>query len=207
MTSHRSWLAALTLGATLALAPAVAARPVDSENRAAARALGKEGIALYRQGKHAEALDRLSRAHAVVGLTTTGLWRAKCLEKLGRLVEAAEQYLQVTRMKPGDEAPQKHLAAIDEARAARQDLLPRIPKVRVVARGGGASAAVIRIDGKLVPAALLGELRPVDPGDHVLVVEHAGEVEEQLFRVAEGQTVELPVDVSGSAAAGPPAER
>lgn len=193
---------ACAAAAALATASPAFSQPVETENRAAARALGKEGIALYQEGKYVEALDRLSRAHAVVDLTTTGLWRARCLEKLGRLVEAAEQYLEVSRMKLGADAVAVHRQAIDEARQERRDLLPRIPKVRLVARDPVPSVAIIRIDGKLVPPALVGVARPVDPGEHVLVVEHGGEKQDQRFTVAEGASIDLPIELGAGATGG-----
>lgn len=183
-------------------------QPVDSENRAAARALGKDGMALFEQGKYAAALDRLSRAHTVVGLSTTGLWRARCLEKLGRLVEAAEQYLEVSRMKPGPDARAVHRNAVGDARRERQALLPRIPKVRLLPQGDVSPDAIVRIDGKAVPPALLGVARPVDPGEHLLEVEQSGQRREQRFTIAEGASLDVPFAVGATppgAAPGPTA--
>lgn len=202
MRHARSLLSVVALAVSVGLPLSGVAQPVESEDRAAARALGKAGVDLYREGRYAEALDRIGRAHAIVGLTTTGLWRGKCLEKLGRLVEAAEQYLEVTRMSPGDEAQDKHLQAIDQARRARQALLPRIPQVRVVVEGSGGATPVVRIDGKEIPSALLGELRPLDPGAHRIVMEHEGRRQEREFRIAESETLELPVAMESSS--GPP---
>ena len=83
------------LALLLLAAPGAAQTPPET---AAARQLGKEGVEAYRANDFATALDRLTRAHSIVGLTTTGLWRARTLVHLGRLVEASEQYLEVTRM-------------------------------------------------------------------------------------------------------------
>ena len=70
----------------------------DAATKAVARELGLEGIALYKDGKYQAALDKLDRAHELVGLTTTGLWRARCLVQLKRFVEGSEALFVVTRM-------------------------------------------------------------------------------------------------------------
>ena len=199
--------ALLVAAATAATGPAaaqpVATGPVATEDRAAARALGKEGVALYHAGDYAGALDRLSRAHKIVGLTTTGLWRARCLAELGRLVEAAEQYFVVTRIKLDDRALDIHRSAVDEAYQRRQALLPRIPQVRLIA-GDLPADGTVTIDGKPVPAALMDTRRPIDPGAHILVATRGDWRHEQRFSIAEGEVLDLRVEASPPPAAAAP---
>src|SRR5262249_5440698 len=71
---------------------------VDDQTRAKARTIGEEGLALYDQGRYIEALDRFQSASALVKAPTLDLMAARCLTKMGRLVEASERYLDVTRM-------------------------------------------------------------------------------------------------------------
>ncbi|MCC6525327.1 MAG: hypothetical protein IT373_21920 [Polyangiaceae bacterium] len=192
-------------------APAAAQQPVSTEDRTAARELGNQGVAAYQAQDYVTALDKLSRAHAIVKLTTTGLWRARCLDKLLRLVDAAEQYLEVTRMLLDHTALEQHRQAVVDAQREREALLPRIPQVKVSVSGGALPADVgVSIDDKQLSAALIGADRPVDPGKHRLRVERrAGTatttLKEQIFEVAERQRLELPLTLAdlGAAAPGP----
>ncbi|MBI4956818.1 MAG: hypothetical protein HY908_32675 [Myxococcales bacterium] len=193
--------AAFAAGALVTGLPARALgqQPVSTEDRTAARELGNQGVAAYQAQDYVTALDKLSRAHAIVKLTTTGLWRARCLDKLLRLVDAAEQYLEVTRMPLDPTALEQHRQAVVDAQKEREALLPRIPQVKVSVSGGALPADVsVSIDDKQLSAALIGADRPVDPGKHRLRVERrAGTatttLKEQIFEVAERQRLELPL--------------
>ncbi len=174
------------LVATVNLAGTVThAQDSSDRERAATRQLGIDGLKLYQAGDYAAALEQFQRAHELVGLTTSGLWTARCLAKLGRLVEAAERYLEVTRMTLPADARPKHVDAQREARQEREELLPRIPKVtlRVL---GPKQTVVAQLDGKAVPSALLGVSQPVDPGSHHFEAAAGQAQAEERFSVAEG---------------------
>src|SRR5262245_51329128 len=89
------------LAATSAMGEPVAA---DEETRAKARAIGEEALALYDQGRYIEAFDKFQSASDLVKAPTLDLMAARCLVKMGRLVEASERYLDVTRMTVDDKA-------------------------------------------------------------------------------------------------------
>jgi hypothetical protein len=161
-------------------------------NRAAARELGKEALAAYKAADYRTAHDKFRRAHQLVRLTTTGLFTARSLEKLGRLVEASELYLEVTRMTVADDAPAQHRSAIDEARTGRDALLPRIPKLTIsVERSADGTFAAeevsVTLDGEPLPAALLGVKRPTDPGKHTVVATISDTEKHAAVTLAEGQ--------------------
>jgi hypothetical protein len=177
--------------------PSIALAQVSEQDRAAARELGREGIALYTAGDYNAALDRLSRAHDIVGLTTTGLWRARCLVALGRIVEASEQYLDVTRMKVADDARDIHVKAITEARKERDALVPLIPHVTLMAQGELSDDVVVTIDDQPVPAVLIGARRPIDPGRHEWRVARGDWSKSDTFTIAEGATLELTLPMPG----------
>jgi hypothetical protein len=181
-----------------------AAQPTETADRAAARELGEQGIAAYRAGRFEEALDRLSRAHALVQLSTTGLWRARCLVQLGRLVEAAEQYLEVSRMQVASGAPELHRKAVGEAEAERAALLPRIPHLRLVSAEPLPAAARVLLDGRELSTALLGVEQPVDPGAHLVRIEHDGGSWEKPFELGEGGSLELPLELPAREPTPPP---
>src|SRR5258708_11075172 len=81
----------LLCASLLALAAPARGQVTDSQ-RAAARDLFKEGDALQRAGKLAEALDKFQRAQAVFDAPTNLLRIAECEAALGRLVESAEAF-------------------------------------------------------------------------------------------------------------------
>src|SRR5262249_8551898 len=95
-----------------------------------------------------------------------GLWSARSLVKLGKWVEAAERYLEVTRLDAwgGDMTVQKQ-AQVD-AQADLVALQPKIPSVVFAVDGAAPSEVKITIDGDPVAPELIGEARPVNPGRH-----------------------------------------
>ena len=83
-----------------------------SHRRGLTLQLGYEGVAAYQKGDYVSARDKLERAYRVVRAPSLGLWSARALEKSGKLVEASERYLEVTRLevKAGEAAVQQELA-------------------------------------------------------------------------------------------------
>ncbi|AUX40519.1 hypothetical protein SOCE26_019200 [Sorangium cellulosum] len=162
--------AAVALALALALASAASARAadVDPATVSAARALAEEGLDLFDKGQYAAALDRFERAEALFKAPTLGLHAARCLEQLGQLVEASERYLQVSRMPLDASSSDAFKAAVADAAKAYEELRPRVPRLAVQVRGAPEREVQISIDQKPVPAALVGVLRPINPGPHVV---------------------------------------
>ncbi len=162
-------LAAASLLAFAALTIAAAearAQPVDLETKSAARKLGVEGQKLFESGDVAGALEKFNLADSLVPAPTLGLRAARCLSLLGRLVEASERYLDVTRMQLDRSAPAVMRKAQVDALTEREKLLPTIPSLEVTIEGPTGAGVTVIIDAKALPPALLGQKRPVDPGTH-----------------------------------------
>jgi hypothetical protein len=176
----------LALSATSAFAQTPA-------ERSAARELGNQGLEDFQRGDFPAALDKLQRAHDIVHLPTTGLWLGRTLDKVGRLIDASERYLEVTRMQLAADALPQHVQAKEEAARDRQALLPRIPQVTIVVRG--AQGAQVRLDGKPVPAALVGAPQPMDPGNHVAEASLGEAHTEQRFTLAEKESREVVLEL------------
>jgi len=183
------WCAAFTT--------ARAAEPIDPAQRSAARALGKEAVVLFRKGEYAAALDRFSRAHAIVRLTTTGLWRGRCLVELGRLVEGSEQLLDVSRMSVADDARALFHKAKADAASEHLALQARIGHIKLIqpAQDTSTQELSIKLDGKPVPAALLGVNQPIDPGTHHLEARRGEDRFSKRFTIAEGASMELLIEL------------
>jgi hypothetical protein len=163
----------LTLCATAAAAAPASAQVTDAE-RAGARQLFKEGDDLQRDGKFPEALDKFQRAQQVFAAPTNLLRIAECQAALGRLVESAESYRAVVRSPLPAGSPPAFQAAVDQAKAELSQVEPRVPKVTVQVEPSSASGLQMQIDGETVPAALIGEAIPLDPGTHKVTVSGHG---------------------------------
>lgn len=193
-----AWRVALIAGALAALTIPAPAMAQSDANRSAARRLGKEALGHYEQGDYEAALDRFRRAHELVGLTTTGLYTARTLEKLGRLVEASELYLEASRIELPNDAPEQHVSAKADARKAYEALQARIPQLTIDVQNVPSGAAThVTVDGTPVPPALIGVPRPTDPGDHLIEAAVGGTKRAQRITLAEGARERLTLDMSG----------
>lgn len=184
----RSAASVLLAWAVLLSASWVRAQPVDDATRAAARSLGEAGIDYYDKGQYEEALAAFDRAEAMVPAPTLSLRAARCLEKLGRLVEASERYLKTTALTIDPALPETYRETQQQAQLeaanARRDLLPRIPTVEIVVEG---PVDEVRVDRRTVPLAALGVPRPLDPGEHVLWAGRGVATATSTLRLAEGE--------------------
>lgn len=190
-------------GATGATSPGPAApQDADEATRNAARKIAEEGLSLFQGGQYAEALDRFERAGALVRAPTMGLMAGRSLVKLGRLVEASERFLAVTRMTLAKDASDAFRKAQVDAGKEREALSPRIPSV--VLTLDGADGATVTLDGNPVDAGRIGAGVPVDPGPHVVVVTRDKTSKTERFQVKEGEEkrLALSVDVAPPAMSG-----
>ena len=206
-SSLRKLALALALTTAALEGTASAQAPGDEATRVSARQLGDEGTKLFDAGDYAGALDRFQRADALVPRQTLGLRVARCLVKLGRLNQAYERYVAVARMpvaaglEPDVVALQTDAKTKAEAEGAA--LSGRIPSLVIEVKNAAAQASVT-IDGAVVPAALLGVKRAVDPGSHTVVATSGGNTLTRAVVIKEGET--LPVVLSfepGAASAVP----
>lgn len=186
-----SWLAAL-LGLSIALAAPVArAAGEDPQARITARKLGAEAVKLYDTGYYAAALEKFDAASSLVPAPTLSLYSARCLVKLGRLVEASERYLAATRMTLEKKAPTVMLRAQVDAAVERDKLLPTIPQVKIEVSGPAGAGVKVLLDGRELPRAMLGEKLPVDPGKHVVRAVRADTAIEREVSLAPSETTQI----------------
>jgi len=158
----------LTLAAAVLLtAGRAAAQPSsDDPGRAEARKIGYAGVEAYQAGDFATAHDRLETAYQMLRVPSLGLWSARALTKLGKLVEAEARYLEVIRLPTsvGDEAIQEQ--ARQDARNERAELARRIPSVLLRVEGAPAAEVAVTIDGAPLTGTAIGESHLVNPGRH-----------------------------------------
>ncbi len=156
----------------------------------------------------------IQRANKLVPAPTISIWHARILAKLGRLIEANERYEATRRATLPEDAPEAFRVAVREAGDEVERLRTRIPRIRlrIVGKGSDSPSLAVKLDGKPVPKELIGVLRTVDPGVHLVEAKLPGvSSATQRVEVAEGEgrDVDLslaPVDTgagAGAESAGP----
>lgn len=186
---HRATIALLLT--TLVTAPVWAQSDAD---KATARTLAEEGIALKQAQKYEEALDKLTRAQQIFDAPTHLLLIGQCQVALGKLVEGAETFRRLQRSKLDAGAPPAFVSAKKQADDELRAVEPRIPKVRIKLVPEEVEGFEVRIDGVVVPAAVVGVDRVANPGHHVVEVSAPGYRKAQVqLQLTESQV--LPVEV------------
>jgi hypothetical protein len=99
------------------------------QERAGARAAATQGAEAFSQKRYADAVDLFTRAESLVHSPSHLLYMARSFEKLGKLVQAREAYLKITREPIGPTTPAAFKSAKDEAQSALSSLEPRVPYV------------------------------------------------------------------------------
>jgi tetratricopeptide (TPR) repeat protein len=123
--------------------------------------LGYEGLALYQEGRWAEALAHFTQANITAHSPVFVLYMARCQRNVHRLLEAAAELEKLLKADRQVGAPSSWENALRDARAELEALRGRIPSVRI--RGHGAASATI--DAKPVALDALVQL---DPGKHIV---------------------------------------
>ncbi len=174
--------------------PALGWAQTDADDlRARARELAAVGGQLYQDKDYAAAFTKLDEAYRILRVPTLGFYTGHCLENLGRWVEAAERYQEVTNLALPERSPELHASAREDAAKARAALLPRIPRLRVTLEVKGESAAprLVSLDGKTLAASLLESPIPLDPGEHVVAASQGDDRVEEKVTVVEGGDTEV----------------
>jgi hypothetical protein len=200
----RRALLGLTLSASLLLQAGTGLAQTDEE-KAAARALATQGADALKQNHYAEALDLVSRAQAIVHAPTHLLMIARADVGLGKLVAAQEAYLKLIHEELAATAP----AAFKNAQAVAKDELaaiePKIGSLRIDVEGIGQKKVTVKLDEQMVPPALLGVFRPVDPGPHVISVFPVGQSPVKgTVDVHEAEKKEIKLTIPDAPASGVP---
>ncbi|HMA91403.1 MAG TPA: hypothetical protein VKP30_01905 [Polyangiaceae bacterium] len=180
-------IAAVTLGS---VGIATNARAEDPMVTATAREITKEGILAYEEGRYDDAEKSLALAYSVMQLPTIGLYRARALEKRGKLVQSSEQFLAITRLEPAPSWQPIQAQAQREAQQERDALVSRIPRLQLQVVGADPAQTSVTIDGVLVPTALLAMGAMVNPGHRVVVARHGERELTEYFDLQEGQRLE-----------------
>ena len=148
----------------------------DDDKKAAARLLGTEGVRAALDGDCANAVDKLTRAEALVHAPTTALPLARCEIQLGKLVAGTEILNRLVHEALTAAAPRSWIDAQKAAGPLLDGAEARIAKLKIHIDGAPPSAPNLRVtvDGENVPIVLLDNDRPTDPGPHHVGAEADG---------------------------------
>ena len=166
---------------------------LTDEERSAARAAAGQGADAYDSGKWQEAVDLFSRAEAIVHSPIHLLYIGRAQLKLGQWVKAYENFNRIKREGAPANAPTALKKAVDDASKELAQLEPQLPQVAAKVKNPSGDVQVM-MDGTAIPPAIVGLMRPVDPGQHVFVAKSAqAESESVTLEVQAGtrHTVEL----------------
>jgi hypothetical protein len=181
------WLGPVAFAALSAAAtfwrPGLAHAQTEEQNKAAARALGIEGIRLANEGNCQEALDKLHRAERLYHAPTILGRLGECQVDLGLLVAGTENLNRVVREPLPPNAPGAFVAAQRRAQEVLARALPRIGKLTIVVKAPAGAEYQVAVGQYVLPKAMVGVERPTDPGEHTVTVSGEG------FRTASAQVV------------------
>jgi hypothetical protein len=140
--------------------------------------------------------------YATVQIPVFALWSARSLEKQGQLVEAAERYLEATRLADGEGEPGAQERARGEADQERQALLPRVPQLVIQVSPEGTEGLKVSVNGDDYAVSLLGAKRPTNPGTVTVLAERGAARREATVTLVEGATLDVVLDLTEAAPAG-----
>ncbi len=186
--------AALMAGCLMAPASGVAhAQPAIDP--LAAEELYKRGRELVASGDWTAGCAKFEASYKLNPAAVTMINIAKCHEHEGKLTLAVSDYraaLKLNERTLGEER-QKQLAEI--AKAGIAEITPKLGKLTIVIASPPAGLVVVR-DQVELPAAVLGEAIPVDPGTHEIEVSAPGfTAERRTVDVKEAEAVSVEISL------------
>jgi hypothetical protein len=190
------FLAAAALALVLASSPARAqSAPAEPSAQAKeqARHLLDVGDTKMAEKDYRAALEAYRAADKIMGVPTTGLPLGKVLMQLGKLVEAHDVLLRVSRFKPATDAD-AFIEAKKEAGELAELIAPRLASLTVKLDDPKIPELRVTLDGAPLETATLGLPFPVDPGNHQIRANAPGYFDAQAsaeLQEKESKTIEL----------------
>lgn len=163
----------------------------------AARELMAQGRKERAEGHHEAALERFKAANRIMQVPTTGLEMGQSYADLGKMVEARETWLAVTKLPVMPKEPEAFGKARQRAQELADEITPKIPTVKfeVAELPKGATLKVTIDDGAVEPDTLVVPRR-LNPGKHVAVFSDGTHSRKISFELAQGDAKQLEVEVS-----------
>lgn len=172
----------------LLVSPLATAEP-DEGAKLVARELMAKGRAQREAGDRQGALESFSKAHAIMHVPTTLLETARARVDAGLWLEALE-LLSELPLAPAADEPAPFARARAEAAQLRQDLEPRVPRLRVDVSGAPAGPApALTVDGAPRPDCVAG--CRLNPGRHLVMARTAHAFAEEQLELREREQPQL----------------
>ncbi len=154
-----------------------------------------KGRKLFQKKKYEEALQELRASHEIVSSPNTRLMIARCLQEMGRLVEAyAEFGRTAVEARELERADRRYAQAAESAELDRKDLETKLGFVVVDVRNP-APDSTLRVGGEEIKRAAWGVAAPAMPGDTEVVVETPGRPPvRKSVTLSAGQRAEMTID-------------
>jgi hypothetical protein len=146
----------------------------DASIRMAARELALTGADAFDKQDYVAALERFQRAEALYRAPSISVMVARCLARVGRVVEAVDKYEETRRMPLDASAPEAFQRAVADANAEVDAVRARVARLQLRLPPDAPADSEVRLDDKLLPRALVGIDIPVDPGTHHVVAQVTG---------------------------------
>jgi len=184
----------VTLGSSRAYA-----EPSDAD-QAQARDLFREGMALREKGDLVGAAEKLKAAHAVARTPITSFELGKAYLAIGKLVEAREVFLSVSRIPQTVEETERSKSARTQSDALAEQIRTRIPTLRLKVTGVPVDSVAVTIDGAMIPKEALEAPRYANAGSHIVSARSTtGASTETRVDLREGESrdVELKLVLTG----------
>jgi hypothetical protein len=181
--------------APVSFADGVPADQATAVQREQAQAKFTKGRKLFQKKKYEEALQELKASHEIVSSPNTRLMIARCLQELGRLVEAyAEFGRTAVEARELERADRRYAQAAESAEHERKDLETKLGFV-VVDVQNAAPDSTLRVGGEEIKRAAWGVPAPAVPGDTEVVVETPGRPPvRKSVNLSAGQREEMTID-------------
>lgn len=163
----------------------------SEQDIAQARQLGGQAQAEFDKGNFAESEKLWAAARNLYPVAPTlSLGLARTQAKLGKYVNAQENYNRIIREWGNNpNPPPAFAAAVEAAKAEVGAMSAKVANVTISVEG--AKDPNVTIDGQPVPIVALGLKRPVDPGEHKVHAEAPGyKPADTTFSVTEGGNAE-----------------
>ena len=195
-----------TRRAILAFVAAFAcATPAAAQDVAMAETLFRRGVEHLRAGRYEQACAAITESQRLDPQAGTLFTLAQCEAKRGRIATAIARYHDYLALVPAMMMSKRtaHLKRERIARAEVAALGPLVPELTIALRPKAPPGSVVKRDGVVLSAAMLGVPLPIDPGQHVVSVKvPGGPWTETRLSMAQGEKRSLVVE--GKPPAPPP---
>lgn len=124
------------------------------------------GAEAFDKQDYATALDRFQRAESLYKVPSIAVMIARCLARVGRVVESVDKYEETLRMPLDASAPEAFQRAVADAGAEVEAVRSRVARLELRPPADVPAELEVTLDDRLLPKALWGMPTPVNPGMH-----------------------------------------